>query len=118
MARTAEQMWRAIAETELAQRGTTAGTGFGPNPGLRISGKIFAMLVRGELVVKLPADRVLELTASGTGRPFDAGKGRPMREWVSVPVSGGRGWRRLVEEARSFVGSPPAAKLTSGPRSF
>ena len=70
---------------------------------MRISGKIFAMLVRDELVLKLPADRVVELSASGVGRPFDAGKGRPMKEWISVPAKAGRHWAALVDEALGFV---------------
>jgi TfoX/Sxy family transcriptional regulator of competence genes len=104
MVRTPEQLWEPIARDQLARRGVTGGTGFGTNEGLRVSGKIFAMLVRGELVVKLPRDRVEELVEAGAARRFDAGKGRPMKEWASVPASASRRWRGLVEEARTFVG--------------
>ena len=104
MARSPEQIWAPIAKAELARRGVTSGTGFGRNEGLRIRGKIFAMLVRGELVVKLASERVDELVASGVAARFDAGKGRPMREWAAVGPSASRRWRGLVEEARTFVG--------------
>jgi TfoX/Sxy family transcriptional regulator of competence genes len=104
MSRTAEQLWEPIAKDQLAKRGVTSGTGFGANEGLRVSGKIFAMLVRGELVVKLPKDRVDALVDADAARRFDAGKGRPMKEWASVPASASRRWRGLVEEARTFVG--------------
>jgi len=104
MVRTPEQHWEPIAKDQIAKRGVTSGTGFGNSEGLRVSGKIFAMLVRGELVVKLPRDRVDELVDAGAARRFDAGKGRPMKEWASVSASASRRWRGLVEEARSFVG--------------
>jgi len=104
MARTPEQTWSPIAKAQLATRGVTAGTGFGKTEGLRISGKIFAMLVGEELVVKLPKDRVDELVDSGVAERFDAGKGRPMKEWASIAPIASRRWKALVEEARAFVG--------------
>jgi len=64
------------------------GSGFGRSA-LRWENKIFAMLVRGRLVVKLPAARVEALDSSGGGVRFDANKGTPMREWLSLdPESG------------------------------
>jgi 4a-hydroxytetrahydrobiopterin dehydratase len=104
MARTPDQLWGPIAKAQLVTRRVTAGTGFGNTEGLRISGKIFAMLVGSELVVKLPKDRVDELVDSGIATRFDAGKGRPMKEWASIAPSASRRWKALVEEARAFVG--------------
>jgi hypothetical protein len=72
--------------------------------GLRIGGKFFATAVDGELVLKLPADRVAELVASGAGRPFVSG-GRVMREWVRVRPSDEAACTAYVLEARSFVGT-------------
>jgi TfoX/Sxy family transcriptional regulator of competence genes len=100
-----EQLWAPIAKAHLATRGVTAGRGFGKIEGLRISGKIFAMLAGGELVVKLPKDRVDELVDSGVAKRFDAGKGRPMKEWASIAPTASRRWKALVEEGRAFVGS-------------
>ncbi|MDB5467477.1 MAG: TfoX/Sxy family protein [Phenylobacterium sp.] len=66
------------------------------------NGKLFATL-RGEtLLLKLPAARVAELIASGVGSPFDANKGRPMKEWVTVGDAAD--WLALTREAAAFVG--------------
>jgi hypothetical protein len=111
-----DRLFASIAESELSRPGVTAGTGFGRSEGLRISGKIFAMLVRGELVVKLPRDRVEDLTASGVGHQFDPGHGRLMKEWVSVTPNAGRRWRKLVEEARAFVATNAGAVSPRGGR--
>jgi hypothetical protein len=69
--------------------------------GLRVHGKIFAMEVDGELVVKLPAARCAELTAAGRARPFQTGK-RTMREWVVIGAD--EDGLALAEEAFAFVG--------------
>ena len=102
---TPEDRFAAIAKEHLGEPGVAGGTGFGGNPGLRVDGKIFAMLVRDELVVKLPRDRVADLVEAGIGAPFEPGTGRAMKEWISVPARASRRWRSLVNEARTFVGS-------------
>lgn len=73
---------------------------------LKVDGKIFAMLVRGELVVKLPRTRVAALIESGHGAPFDTGASRIMREWITLPADGAADWRALTAEALGFVGPP------------
>ena len=52
----------------------TEGKGFGSSGQLKINGRIFAMLVRDELVVKLPRRRVDELIAQGEGRALTLAK--------------------------------------------
>lgn len=80
----------------------SGGRGFGAS-GLKVGGKLFAMLSNGELVVKLPRQRVDELIAAGTGTRFDPGHGRLMKEWVTIAPSHGSDWVALAEEARQFV---------------
>ena len=81
----------------------TEGKGFGSSGQLKVRGRIFAMLVRGELVLKLPRDRVDELIGSGEGTHFDAGKGKPMREWFVLSPTSSKRWLPLAEEAMAFV---------------
>jgi hypothetical protein len=84
---------------------TQEGTGFGASA-LRVHGRIFAMLSsRSEFVVKLPKRRVEELIESGSGLPFDAGKGRPMKEWLVVSPRSPLDWTSIAEEALTFVGA-------------
>jgi hypothetical protein len=52
--------------------------------GLKVDNKIFAMVVRGSLVVKLPRSRVDELVAAKAGRRFEPGPGHVMKEWISM----------------------------------
>lgn len=87
--------------------GATKGFGSGA---LRIQGRIFAMLVRGHLVVKLPAGRVAELVDAGEGTFFDANKGTPMKNWLSLGADSTRDWSELAREALAFVGG------SGGPR--
>jgi len=78
------------------------GSGFGRGA-LRYRRKIFAMLVRGRLVVKLPRPRVDELVAGGHGERFDANKGTPMKEWLSLDPESDLAWPPLAREALDFA---------------
>lgn len=98
-----ERRFGEIAAAYLADPTITEGTGFGSNPGLRVNGKIFAMLVREELVAKLPKARVDALVSSGAGARFDPGHGRLMKEWASIPLEADVDWHQLVSEALAFV---------------
>ncbi|HEU5426148.1 MAG TPA: hypothetical protein VFU74_04715 [Actinocrinis sp.] len=81
---------------------------FGSNA-LKIGGKIFAMLVRDSLVLKLPRRRVDELVDAGEGVRFDPRGGRPMTEWLVLDPASKLGWLPLAAEAMQFV----APKTTS-----
>jgi hypothetical protein len=98
--------FRALMPDYVARDGVTEGTGFGGNPGLRFHGHIFAMLVRDELVVKLPPDAVREQIAAGHGHAFDAGKGRPFRAWLAVRYRAHArpSWSDLIADAFRAAG--------------
>jgi hypothetical protein len=98
-------LFESLCEEYAGVSGVTVpegGSGFGSNA-IKINKSIFAMLVNDRLVVKLPAGRVAELISSGDGLPFDAGKGKPMKEWVALTVDEAA-CRDLVAEAMAFVG--------------
>jgi hypothetical protein len=103
MMRDAAARFGELSARYVGAPGISEGTGFGLNPGLRTHGRIFAMLVRGELVVKLPRERVDDLVAGGAGTNFDPGHGRLMREWVSIPGDADLDWAQLADEALAFV---------------
>lgn len=85
---------------------------FASNSVLSVDGKIFAMMVRGKFVAKLPGDRVAELIQRGLGDHFDPGHGRLMKEWIAL--AGDRpDWVELAAEAYRFVKAatkPPARR--------
>jgi hypothetical protein len=104
---TAEERYSDLVDELVGTPGVTppsGGTGFGRS-GLRFQRKIFAMLVRGRLVVKLPAGRIDALIEAGEGVRFDANKGTPMREWFSLDPESALDWPPLAQEALDFVRS-------------
>ncbi len=73
-------------------------------PCLRIDGDFFTSVDRhsGDLIVKLPADRVTALIDDRVAQPF-APNGRRFKEWASVPGRDGELWSDLMHEALAFV---------------
>jgi hypothetical protein len=99
----ADEAFEAIAARLMKVAGVTAGPMFGARA-LKVQEKVFAMVVKGDLVVKLPRERVEQMVSSSYGRRFDPGHGRLMREWVAIPLGLKASWPRLVREAKDFVG--------------
>jgi TfoX/Sxy family transcriptional regulator of competence genes len=100
-----EAHFGALAEALVGKDGVKLGSGrrgFGSDA-LQVDGRIFAMVTRGRIVLKLPRERVSSLIAAGIGSPFDAGKGRPMREWVMLEEDAHERLLPLAQEARAFV---------------
>ena len=102
---TPEQRYEDLVDEFAGEDGVLppqGGSGFG-RAALRYRGKIFAMLVRGQLAVKLPRQRVDELVDGGHGERFDANKGTPMKEWFSLVPESDLAWPPLVREALDFA---------------
>lgn len=62
-----------LARAFEKDREVTVGKMFG-SVGLKVNGKVFAMVVKGRFVAKLPKHRVDELVASKHGAHFDPGR--------------------------------------------
>ena len=84
--------------------GVTVEKGWGSsNVALKVRGKIFAMSIGADLVLKLPRERVDALVDDAAATRFDPRKdGRVMKEWAVVPP-GGAAWSKLATEAHRFV---------------
>ena len=95
------------AQPDVEAPGESSRRRFGSDA-LKVNGSIFAMVTGGRLVVKLPRDRVDALIGDGTGAPFDNGKGRPMKEWLTVVDEDDQTWVALSREALDFVRSKRA----------
>jgi hypothetical protein len=96
-------LYARMAEEVLANPDVSRGTMMG-YPCLRYRGRFFASLDRNsaDLIVKLPAERVLALIGEGIGRSFAPG-GRIFREWVALPEADEPRWRLLAREAMEFA---------------
>jgi TfoX/Sxy family transcriptional regulator of competence genes len=104
----AADRWEALVATMLADGVATYGNGGGAqrafgSTSLKTDGKIFAMLVKDRLVVKLPAARVEALVGEGVGEGFDPGNGRIQKEWLSVQAADPDQWQVLATESEAFV---------------
>ncbi len=86
----------------IGSRATGAKKGFGSSS-LTINDKIFAMLFKERLVVKLPRQRVNTLIELEAGERFDPGHGRLMRECLAVDPRSDADWLRLATEGMEFV---------------
>ena len=72
---------------------------------LKLGGTVFAMLVKGNLVVKLPASEAGDLVDAGVGAFFDPGHENPM--WPRAPL-------QLLPLAVTTYTSPFGATTASG----
>lgn len=92
-----------VSAPTLAHPDVTRGTMMG-FPCLRVANAFFASCDprSGDLIVKLPRERVQELIGAGIGKPF-APAGRRFREWVVIDDRDEIRWAELIDEACVFV---------------
>ncbi len=106
MSKSAEELFEDVINFFASDSKVSQAKMFG-SPGLKIRGKIFAFLTKGQLILKLPKERVDGLVAAKTGdhfgHVFAPDDWRPMKEWVALKPTSEKEWLTLAQEAKDFV---------------
>jgi hypothetical protein len=71
--------------------------------GIKYHGKMFAMFLKGDLLLKFSPERVVELIKSGKGIAHDPGTGKPMKDRILIPASKSKTWIPLSKESLEYV---------------
>jgi len=90
-----------LAETFVA-RGATRSQMFGM-PVLKAGDKVFAGTFGDAMTFKLGPDDLQQARALTGVEPFEPMKGRPMKEWVLVPLAQAKRWSDLAERAFDYL---------------
>ncbi len=67
-----------------------------------------------KLIVKLPRDRVDELTVQGIGEHWDAGRGRPLKEWLVLRSKSKSDWLLFARESMEYILQTYTTKKKNG----
>ena len=106
MSQTSEELFNSFTKSFVSDPKISQSKMFG-SPGLKINGKVFAFLMKGKLVLKLPKEKVNDLITAREGKPFGhifaPNNFRPMKEWVEVLSDDEKVWLKLARKARDFV---------------
>ena len=86
----------------LADAGVVEGSMFGM-PCLKIEKKMLGGLYGDAMTFKLPPEPREEALKLSGAEHFDPGMGRPMKEWVVVPLEHSATWPKYAELAMEFV---------------
>jgi hypothetical protein len=90
-----------LAETFVA-RGATRSQMFGM-PVLKAGDKVFAGTFGDAMTFKLGPDDLEKARSLAGVEAFEPVKGRPMKEWVLVPLAQARRWSDLSERAFEYL---------------
>lgn len=100
----AQALYEKIANELGAKRGAVASNMFGM-PTMKINGKAFAGSVNNAMTFKLTGAAHKKALGLKGAKLFDPMGGRPMKEWVQVPLAHSKEWTRLAEKALEYVTS-------------
>ena len=97
--------YEAVVSEMMATSPTTSGKMFGMPCLKNSNGKAFAGYFEGAMVFKLGGDSHAKALTLAGSRLFDpSGRGRPMKEWVVVPVDHVSRWLEFARDAFDYVG--------------
>ena len=86
----------------LESAGVIRGNMFGM-PCLKIGKKVIAGMFGDAMTFKLPPEARARAVALPGVEPFDPGMGRPMKEWVVIPLAQSTVWPDFAAEALEYV---------------
>ena len=96
--------YEAVVSEMIATAPTTSGKMFGMPCLKNSNGKAFAGYTEGMMVFKLGGASHAEALALPGARLFDPSeRGRPMKEWVVVPVEHSSRWLDFARDAFDYV---------------
>ena len=98
----ARALYDAVAVELTATSPAISGKMFGM-PCLKSNGKAFAGYFKDSMIFKLTAPEHGEALALANARLFDPMGGRPMKEWIEVPVEHAARWPQLARAALRYV---------------
>jgi hypothetical protein len=95
--------YEAVVSEMVATSPSTSGKMFGMPCLKNSNGKAFAGYTDGAMVFKLGGASHAEALALSGARLFDPMGGRPMKEWVGVPVEHNSRWLEFARDAFDYV---------------
>ena len=100
----AQAEYDAVVSEMMATSPTSSGKMFGMPCLKNSNGKAFAGFFEGAMVFKLGGDSHGEALALSGARLFDPSeRGRPMKEWVVVPIEHVSRWLEFARNAFNYV---------------
>jgi hypothetical protein len=103
----AQGIFDEIAEQLAKQPGVARAKMFGM-PSVKVNGNAFMGFENGEMVFKLKGENHTRALAIPGAKLFDpSGRGRPMKEWVSIPAAASDLWTDFADAALAYVAGLP-----------
>jgi hypothetical protein len=104
------QILNELAAEFSAEQNVTVGKWFGKLC-LKVDGKVFAALWRGDMAFKLTGEAHSEALQTKGAHLFDPrGQGHPMKEWVQIPAAQSSRWSHFARLACEYVAGAAQAE--------